>query len=213
MVNDLQGKLPADYKADDVKTGIKSLGGMGKPLNICLKQEIDRLQKVISTVRFMLAQLKIAIAGTIVMSPELAEALDALFMARVPPVWTKVSVLIAPNMGVWWLNILNRAEQFTSWLRNGRPSCFWLTGFFNPTGFLTANRQEVCRKHNKEGWALDDVVNLTKVVNMEKEEVRKGPDEGVYIYGLFLDGCRWDKPGNKLADSVPKVLFAPLPVL
>ena len=49
---------------------------MGKPLNICLKQEIDRLQKVISTVRFMLAQLKLAIAGTIVMSPELAEALE-----------------------------------------------------------------------------------------------------------------------------------------
>ena len=84
---------------------------------------------------------------------------------------------------------------------------------FNPTGFLTANRQEVCRKHSKDGWALDDVVNLTRVVNMEREEVRKGPDEGVYIYGLFLDGCRWDKPGNKLADSVPKVLFAPLPVL
>ena len=90
---------------------------------------------------------------------------------------------------------------------------FRSTGLFNPQGFLTANRQEVCRKHNKEGWALDDVVNLTKVVNMEREEVRKGPDEGVYIYGLFLDGCRWDKPGNKLADSVPKVLFAPLPVL
>merc|ERR1712072_1475249 len=160
-------------------------GGMGKPLNICLKQEIDRLQKVISTVRFMLAQLKLATAGTIVMSPELAEALDALFMARVPPVWTKVSVLIAPNMGVWWLNILNRAEQFTSWLRNGRPSCFWLTGFFNPTGFLTANRHEV----------------------------KKGPEEGIYIYGLFLDCAKWEKAKDRLADSDPKVLFAPLPVL
>merc|ERR1712224_628337 len=95
----------------------------------------------------------------------------------------------------------------------GRPNVFWLTGLFNPQGFLTANRQEVCRKHSKEGWALDDVVNLTKVINMERDEVRKGPDEGCYIYGLFLDGCRWDKPGNKLADSVPKVLFAPLPVL
>ena len=46
MVEDLQAKLPPDYKADDVKVGIKALGGMGKPLNICLKQEIDRLQKV-----------------------------------------------------------------------------------------------------------------------------------------------------------------------
>ena len=213
VVNDLQAKLPPDYRPDDVKTGIKSLGGMGKPLNICLKQEIDRLQKVISTVRFMLAQLKLAIAGTIVMSPELAEALDALFMARVPPVWTKVSVLIAPNMGVWWLNILNRAEQFTSWLRNGRPSCFWLTGFFNPTGFLTANRQEVCRKHNKDNWALDDVINSFEVLRQERDEVKKGPDEGIYIYGLFLDCAKWEKAKDRLADSDPKVLFAPLPVL
>ena len=116
-------------------------------------------------------------------------------------------------MGVWFGNVLQRAEQLTAWLRSGRPNSFWLTGFFNPQGFLTANRQEVCRKHNKDGWALDDVVNLTRVVNMEKEEVRKGPDEGVYIHGLFLDGARWDKPGNKLADSTPKVLFAALPVL
>jgi dynein heavy chain len=46
MVEDLQAKLPPDFKAEDVKVGIKALGGMGKPLNICLKQEIDRLQKV-----------------------------------------------------------------------------------------------------------------------------------------------------------------------
>ena len=213
VVNDLQAKLPPDYKPDDVRQGIKGLGGMGKPLNICLKQEIDRMQKVLSTVRFMLAQLKLAIAGTIVMSPELGEALDALFMARVPPVWTKVSVLLAPNMGVWWLNILNRAEQFTNWLRNGRPSTFWLTGIFNPTGFLTANRQEVCRKHSKDNWALDDVIDSSEVLRLERDEVKKGPDEGIYIYGLYLDCAKWEKPKDRLADSDPKVLFAPLPVL
>jgi len=213
MVNDLQAKIPPDYKSDDVRTGIKGLGGMGKPLNICLKQEIDRLQKVLSKVRSMLAALKLAIAGTIVMSPELAEALDSLFMARVPPAWVKVSQLIAPNMGVWWLNMLNRAEQFTNWLRNGRPNTFWLAGFFNPTGFLTANRQEVCRKHARDNWALDDVINYSEVLKQEREEVKKGPDEGIYIYGLFLDCAKWDKQKDKLADSDPKVLFAPLPVL
>ena len=186
---------------------------MSKPLNICLKQEIDRLQLVISKVRAILAALKLAIAGTIVMSPELAETLDALFMARVPPAWTNVSQLISPNMGVWWLNILNRADQFTNWLKNGRPLCFWLTGFFNPTGFLTANRQEVCRKHSKDNWALDDVINYSEVLKQERDEVKKGPDEGVYIYGLFLDCARWEKAKDRLADSEPKVLFSPLPVL
>ena len=98
-------------------------------------------------------------------------------------------------------------------MRNGRPNTFWLTGFFNPTGFLTANRQEVCRKHAKDNWALDDVMNYSEVLKQEKDEVKKGPDEGIYVHGLFLDCAKWDKAKDKLADSDPKVLFAPLPVL
>lgn len=213
MVEDLQSKLPPDYRADDVKDGIKALGGMGKPLNICLKQEIDKLQQLLKAVRSMLVNLKLAIAGTIVMTPELIDMLDALFMARVPSKWVKVSQLVSPNMGVWFANILKRAEQFTAWLQNGRPLCFWLLGFFNPTGFLTANRQEVCRKHNKDGWALDDVIDHSEVLKQEKDEVRKAPEEGIYVYGLYLDGAKWDKPKDRLTDSDPKVLFSPLPVL
>jgi len=212
QVQDLQGKLPPDYKAEEVKAAIKGQGG-AKPLNICLNQEIDRLQKVISTVRSSLSGLKLAIAGTIVMSPDLANALDSLFLARVPDLWTKASQLQTPTLGVWFGNILQRGEQLTTWLRGGRPSCFWLTGFFNPQGFLTANRQEVCRKHSRDGWALDDVVNCTRVINVEREEVRRPPDEGIYIYGLYLDGCRWDKGSAKLTDSTPKVLYSSLPVL
>ena len=57
------------------------------------------------------------------------------------------------------------------------------------------------------------VNNFVHNLGAEREEVRKGPDEGCYFHGLFLEGCKWDKPGNKLADSLPKVLFAALPVL
>jgi dynein heavy chain len=173
MVKALQAKLPSSYKDDDVRDAIKRLGGP-KPLNICLQQEVDRLQKVLSVVRASLSDLTLAIAGTIVMSPDVTDALDKLFIARVPASWTKVSQLDAPNTGVWFTNILGRAEQLTNWLGQGRPSSFWLTGLFNPQGFLTANRQEVCRKHSKDGWALDDVINSTEVLRQERDEVRKG---------------------------------------
>ena len=213
MVEDLQNKCPPDYNGDNVKAAIKVLGGLGKPINICLKQEIDRLQKVLKVLRSDLASLKLAIAGTIVMSPDLADALDALFMARVPSGWAKVSDLAAPSMGVWFVNILNRAEQFSTWLKNGRPMYFWLTGFFNGSGFLTANRQDVCRAHSRDGWALDDVVSTYEVLKQERDDVKHGPPEGVYIYGLYLDGCRWDKGKDALNDSDPKVIYAPLPLL
>merc|ERR1711998_353535 len=216
MVEDLQNKLPPNYNGEATKQSIKALGGLGKPLNICLKQEIDRMQSVLKSLRTILSDLKLAIAGTIVMSPILAGALDALFNAQVPEPWAKVmpvSLPKQPNIGVWFANMTNRADQLSSWLKNGRPVTFWLTGFFNPSGFLTASRQEVCRKHSKDGWALDYVINYSEVLRQERDEVKKGPDEGIYIYGLFLDCAKWDKAKDKLADSDPKVLFAPLPVL
>lgn len=61
-----------------------------QPLNIFLRQEIDRMQRVISAVRNTLQDLKLAIDGTIIMSETLRDALDNMFDARVPNSWRKV---------------------------------------------------------------------------------------------------------------------------
>merc|ERR1711988_1578621 len=75
----------------------------------------------------------------------------------------------------------------------GRPKAYWLTGFFNPQGFLTAVQQEVTRRH--QGWALDGVQLNTEVTSFEKEDTEKKDalEEGVYIWGLFLEAAAWDK--------------------
>lgn len=49
-----------------------------------------RLNRVVSLVGATLRDLRLAIAGTIALSDELAEALDALFSARVPRRWAKI---------------------------------------------------------------------------------------------------------------------------
>jgi dynein heavy chain len=82
-------------------------------------------------------------------------------------------------------------------------------------GFLTAMKQEVNRKHAADKWALDDVVMTSDVTHPPKEfeTLKEAPPEGVYIYGLYLDGCAWSGKENRLVDSEPKKLFHPLPVL
>ena len=62
------------------------------PMNIFLRQEVDRMQRVISIVRSTLVDLKLAIDGTIIMSENLRDALDNIFDARVPALWRKVSL-------------------------------------------------------------------------------------------------------------------------
>ena len=60
------------------------------PMNIFLRQEVDRMQRVITAVRTTLIDLKLAIDGTIIMSENLRDALDNIFDARVPALWRKV---------------------------------------------------------------------------------------------------------------------------
>lgn len=60
------------------------------PMNIFLRQEVDRMQRVIAAVRSTLIDLKLAIDGTIIMSENLRDALDNIFDARVPALWRKV---------------------------------------------------------------------------------------------------------------------------
>lgn len=50
------------------------------------------MQKVIGEVRDSLCDLKLAIDGTIVMSPTLRASLDAMYDARIPDKWMKVKI-------------------------------------------------------------------------------------------------------------------------
>jgi dynein heavy chain len=219
---ELQERLPEDYNEDDYKAKIQKLGGMKQPMNIFLFQELQRLQNVIAKCRFTLAQLQLAIKGEVVMTAELQETLDSMYDARVPHYWENTLTgdefsWRLPTLGLWFTSLINRDDQDRTWLNTSRPLCFWLTGFFNPNGALTAMKQEVTRKHkDKDTWALDDVVYKTEVQNFERQDQVKAPppkEEGMYIHGLFLDGAAWSRHDNCLVESEPKKLFVPLPVL
>lgn len=50
----------------------------------------------------------------------------------------------------------------------------------------TLSLKEVTRAH--KGWALDSVVLQNQITKLNKEDVTESPNEGVYVYGLFLEG-------------------------
>jgi len=219
--SELLGRMPEQYVEEDYKVKINRLGGLSVPLNIFLYQEIQRLQNVLSKVSFMLQQLQLAIKGEVVMTEALQQCLQAIFDARVPRMWLftvagdEFSWLL-PSLGVWFTSLQARDEQDRTWLMNTRPTSYWLTGFFNPQGMLTAMKQEVCRKHQKDvvKWALDDIMYHTESTHyFNADSVKSPPSEGCYVHGLSLEGAGWGKEHQMVVESEPKVLFTPLPVL
>lgn len=165
-----------------------------------------------------------AIDGSIIMTPDIVESINATYDFRVPrkfqydPTGAEISWL-TPSLGGWIKGLLDRHHQLSNWIFRDRPASFWLTGFFNPQGFLTAMKQEVTRL--KKGWSLDEV----EYRSFPQRDVIQGddgriegksitpPQEGVFIHGLFLEGAGWSKAEKRLVDSTPKELFCPFPIL
>lgn len=76
---------------------------------------------------------------------------------------------------------------------------------------LFSPHQEVTRAH--KGWALDNVILQNDVTRYMKDDISQPPAEGVYVYGLYLEGAGWDRRGSKLVESKNKVLFESIPVI
>ncbi|EDL08892.1 dynein, axonemal, heavy chain 5, isoform CRA_b [Mus musculus] len=72
-------------------------------------------------------------------------------------------------------------------------------------------KKEITRAN--KGWALDNMVLCNEVTKFMKDDISAPPTEGVYVYGLYLEGAGWDKRNMKLIESKPKVLFELMPVI
>lgn len=228
QAQDLLSRMPPNFVEEVFRVQITKLRGPPKldergflaPLNTFLFQELQRLQTIIAIVRSNLENLAMAIDGTVVMTEDLLEDLNAVFDARVPKKWTydasgaEISWLM-PNLGGWFTGLLDRYTQLNTWLECGRREMksYWITGFTNAQGFLTGIRQEVTRQNKKNQWALDDVVTHTEVLTVDRERIKELPEEGQNIDGLFIEGARWNRPDSKLDESEPKKLFVPMPVI
>ena len=74
-----------------------------------LRQEIDRLNTITRLTTTTLKNLRLAIAGTVALTGPLIDALNALFMARIPGQWLAKS-WESLTLGNWFTGPLQRYD-------------------------------------------------------------------------------------------------------
>ena len=79
--------------------------------------------------------------------------------------------------------------------------------------FLTGAQQNFARKYKIPIDHLTFEFNVMSVEADDRDSITEPPENGVYVYGLYLEGARWDRERGVLGESLPKILYDTMPCM
>lgn len=132
------------------------------------------------------------------------------------------------------MDFVARLKFFQDWIDNGCPTVFWISGFYFTQSFISGecsgvmmdDETVVCnyiqiatpfflgtlQNYARKYSIPIDLLTMQYEV-MKEDEFKTGPEDGVYIKGMFLEGARWDRMQQMLGESLIKQLSDSVPVI
>jgi len=201
--------MPPIFNLKEMRRAVDPRGDPDS-LKIVLYQEVDRYNMLLKVIYRTLTGIMKAVKGLVVVTMELEEVMDALLDFQIPTSWSKCYPSIK-SLGSWVRDLLMRVSFFTHWIEIEMPTSFWLPALTYPTGFLTALFQTSARRN---GIAIDTLNwDFPVLDHGDPDEIRSHPKEGALVYGLILEGARWNVGSGCLTQPIPMQLYASMPMV
>jgi len=150
------------------------------------------------------------------MTEKMEILIDSIALNRVPATWSKLGYPSTRGLGSWLDNLRQRLDQLNAWKEDPqkKPHVTFINRLFNPQSFLTAIKQTYARETEQELNILTIQTQVLKKFYWEADlPVSKEGERGAYVFGLQVEGARWDISAGQLEESRPKKPFSVVPVV
>jgi len=173
-------------------------------LNAVMMQEVERYNSLLRCIKSSLECVVEVSAGRTPLSPATEEDAKQLHQAKVPDSWERCSYMSNKPVQIYLQDLGERIQHLRCWIEEGAPPRIWLPGLFAPRGLITAVIQAFT---STQKISMNSVELRSSVVSTLPD---KEPEIGIYVQGLFLENCCWDKEHGTLAEpeigAMPAVL-------
>nr|XP_031541762.1 dynein heavy chain 17, axonemal [Vicugna pacos] len=207
VLDEILEKIPETFNMAE----IMAKASEKTPYVVVAFQECERMNILTNEMRRSLKELNLGLKGELTITTDMEDLSTALFYDTVPDTWMARAYPSMMGLAAWYADLLLRIRELEAWTTDfALPTTVWLAGFFNPQSFLTAIMQSMARKNE---WPLDKMCLSVEVTKKSREDMTAPPREGSYVYGLFMEGARWDTQTGVIAEARLKELTPAMPVI
>nr|XP_023507674.1 dynein heavy chain 17, axonemal isoform X2 [Equus caballus] len=207
VLDEILEKIPETFNMAE----IMAKAAEKTPYVVVAFQECERMNILTNEMRRSLKELNLGLKGELTITTDMEDLSTALFYDTVPDTWVARAYPSMMGLAAWYADLLLRIRELEAWTTDfALPTTVWLAGFFNPQSFLTAIMQSMARKNE---WPLDKMCLSVEVTKKNREDMTAPPREGSYVYGLFMEGARWDTQTGVIAEARLKELTPAMPVI
>ncbi|KPA85487.1 putative dynein heavy chain [Leptomonas pyrrhocoris] len=206
---EIASKLPPPF--DTAAFSTKYPTKYEESMNTVLVQEAGRYNRLLRFIHTNLSEFMKAVRGEVVMSAELEAVGESFFVNSVPASWSALAYPSLKPLSNWLDDLVRRTRFIVDWYEQGPPAAFWFGGFFFPQAFLTGTLQNYARQVHE---AID---RISFEFQLQSPSVQPAtaprPEKGALVYGMYMEGARWDAEQHSLAESRPKELYVEMPMM
>jgi dynein heavy chain len=206
IAEDVLNRVPKPWVIEKVQEKYPTM--YEESMNTVLVQELTRFNGLISCILSSLKDIQKAVKGLLLMSSALEEAFYDMFNGKTPAMWIKNSYPSLKPLGAYVNDLVERLKFFQLWVDTSMPVNYWFSGIYFTQAFTTGASQNFARKYR----IPIDTLSFDFLYPKEQDP-KERPDDGVFTYGVFFEACKWDWDAWEIAESPPKVLYVPAPLI